>query len=422
MNLTEWKESGLQLIKAFRVRGEEDAFRRLLSDLYPDTAHFIYELLQNAEDTKATSVDFILSDGDLEFVHNGERLFTEEDIKSITSFGNSTKRDDPTSIGKFGVGFKAVFAYTNTPEIHSGEFHFRIYELVVPETEGVEQNGLGGGRTKFIFPFNHPKKSAEAAVAEINKVLQELGDNTLLFLSHICKIDYILPDGTGGSLERIDHEGGHIEIRTDHPSGNKTVSHWLRFQSDIEVTDDDGKPKNCRIAIAYGLVEEESKKKEGSIWKIAPLERGQVSIFFPAEKETSNLRFHLHAPFASTVARDSVRDSKANHRLRDKLAELVAQSLASIRDQGKLTVGFLAVLPNLADNVPAFYEPIRKTIVNAFKTEALTPTRSGSHAPSDALYRGPARIAEVLNDDDLSLLTTYATPLWAAKWVDIFNI
>ena len=137
MNLNEWKESGLQLIKALRVRGEEDAFRRLLSDLYPDTAHFIYELLQNAEDTKATTVHFTLNENCLEFIHNGERLFSETDVKSITSFGNSTKRDDPTSIGKFGVGFKAVFAYTDTPEIHSGDFHFRIYDFVVPEIEGV---------------------------------------------------------------------------------------------------------------------------------------------------------------------------------------------------------------------------------------------------------------------------------------------
>ena len=93
MNLKEWKESGLQLIQALRVRGEEDAFRRLLSDLYPDKAHFIYELFQNAEDTKADICRFTLSESGLEFVHNGTQLFSEENVKSITSFGNSTKRN-----------------------------------------------------------------------------------------------------------------------------------------------------------------------------------------------------------------------------------------------------------------------------------------------------------------------------------------
>lgn len=414
MNLAEWKESGLQLIKALRVRGEEEAFRRLLSDLYPDTAHFIYELFQNAEDAKAELCRFVLSKDALEFEHNGERLFSEEDVKSITSFGNSTKRNDPTSIGKFGVGFKAVFAYTNTPEIHSGKFHFRIHDLVVPETNDVQQPRMGERETRFIFPFNHPKKLPRQAVDEVEDGLRALGDNTLLFLSHIRKIEYMLPEGAFGSLERIDHEGGRIEIRASHPGGNDTVSHWLRFQTDVDVEDEDGKPKTCRIAIAFSLVEEEDKKKRRT-WKIVPLDHGQVSIYFPADKENSSLRFHIHAPFASTVARDSVRDCKANHELRDHLADLIVESLAAIRDQGLLTVGFLAVLPNPHDNLPPLYEPIRKVIVSALQNEPLTPTRSGTHAPSSSLFRGPAKIAEVLNDDDLSLLTGNEPPLWVAN-------
>lgn len=34
----------------------------IFDDFYPDEAHFIYELLQNAEDTGATEVMFELSD------------------------------------------------------------------------------------------------------------------------------------------------------------------------------------------------------------------------------------------------------------------------------------------------------------------------------------------------------------------------
>ena len=63
--------------------------------------------------------------------------------------------------------------------------------------------------------------------------------------------------------------------------------------------------------------------------------KGQVCIYFPAAKETSNLLFHLHAPFASTVARDSVRDDPANvKKLLNHLADLVAESMSAIRDRG----------------------------------------------------------------------------------------
>ena len=401
-------------IKVTRKINFEKGIKRLLTNLYPDNAHFIYELLQNAEDTHAHTVRFILSDETIEFEHDGNRLFNLKDVESITSIGESTKSDDLTSIGKFGVGFKAVFAYTNTPEIHSGEFHFRIHDLVVPETINTIEPAMRNQGTRFIFPFNHPTKRPEKAVEEIERGLRALGNNTLLFLTDIRIIEYLLPDGSIGSLERIDHEGGHIEIRATHPKGEDTVSHWLRFQDEVEVVDEDSKKKSCCIAIAYSL-KEGDKKKTHSDWKILPLDHGQVSIYFPAEKETSNLRFHIHAPFASTVARDSVRDCKENDQLRDHIAGLVVKSLADIRDRGMLTMAFLNVLPNQTDNLPAFYEPIREAIVNTFKFDSFTPTRIGGHAPAANLYRGPAKIAEALNDEDLSLLTNSRPPLWAAN-------
>jgi len=425
LKLEELRQSGLELIDVLRRRGEDASFKELLTNLYPHKAHFIFELLQNAEDARdknviksagASVVRFVLNESSLEFEHNGDGLFSYSDVKAITSFsGKSTKINDPTSIGKFGIGFKSVFAYTNTPEIHSGEFHFRIHDLVVPEPNGVTRPRMGERETRFIFPFDNPKKPSKKALTEIEEGLRALGDNTLLFLSHIRKIEYLLPDGSLGALERIDHKGGRIEIRASHPGGSDTVSHWLRFQKEVEVVDEDAKPKTCRIAVAYSIVEEKDKKKRKSTWKIIPLDRGQVSIYFPADKETSNLRFHLHAPFASTVARDSVRECKANQHLCSHVADLIVESLFSIRDQDLLTVGFLAVMPNIIDNLPPFYEPIRTAIVHAFKNESLTPTKCGTHAKASGLYRGPAKIVDVLNDDDLSLLTSCDPPLWAAN-------
>lgn len=414
------QEEGCKWVEANRSK-RFSGVTKLLTDLYPDNAHFIYELLQNAEDARdksrhnscgASVVRFTLNKDSLEFEHDGEGLFHLTDVESITGIGDSNKAQDPTSIGKFGVGFKAVFAYTNTPEIHSGDYHFRIRDLVVPEP--VTPCQIDERVTKFIFPFNHSKKSASQAEAEIANGLQKLGDNTLLFLKHIRKVEYLLPNGSLGSLERIDQSGGYIEIRACHPSGDESISHWLRFEKDVDVTDEDGKLKTCRIAIAYSLTEEDRKKKQ-SKWKIDPLDHGQVSIYFPAEKETSNLRFHIHAPFASTVARDSVRDCKANQDLRDHLAELVVESLTTIRDAGMLDVSFLTVLPNPADNLPEFYEPIREAIVEAFREQDLTPTRSGEHRSAGALYRGPATIADVIRDDGLSNLTSFSVPLWAAN-------
>ncbi|HCM14542.1 MAG TPA: hypothetical protein DHW79_01095, partial [Candidatus Cloacimonas sp.] len=114
-----------------REYGEGTRHLAFLGRLYPDRTHFIYELLQNAEDVKATSVKFSLHSDRLEFEHNG-RLFNEADVRGICGVGEGTKTEDLTLIGKFGIGFKSVYAITNNPEVHSGNDHFRIEHYVRP--------------------------------------------------------------------------------------------------------------------------------------------------------------------------------------------------------------------------------------------------------------------------------------------------
>ena len=416
MTIDQLAEKRKRWVEANRENNFEDDIKNLLTDLYPDNAHFTYELLQNAEDAGASEVQFVLKVDRLEFEHNGDRLFTIEDIESITGIGRSTKRDDPTNIGKFGIGFKSVFAYTATPEIESGRFHFRIRDMVVPDTEGLALGALGERRTHFVFPFDNRNKAPEKARAEIEKKLRGLNENTLLFLSNIRKIKYRLPDSTSGSLERRQSadDGNQIEISVMHPGNIVLVSaHYLRFEKDVEVRDEDtGELKDCRIAVAFGM-----DKPESGEWKITPRNPGEVCIYFPAVKETSNLRFHLHAPFASTVARDSVRECPANDELRNHLAELIAESMHAIRDQGLLNVEFLATLPNSGDNLSSFYLPIKDRLIKEFKSKKLVPMKQGGHAAASECYRGRRNLSDLIDDKDLATLLGKdpSLPLWIAN-------
>ncbi len=428
MTLEELMQKRLKWVKANHENGFDDGIRRLLTELYPDNAHFIYELLQNAEDAQATEVRFILKTDGVEFEHNGDRLFSIEDVNSITSIGISAKRDDTTNIGKFGIGFKAVFAYTSTPEITSGQFHFRISGLVVPDIEGLTSCALGEQETRFSFPFDNPAKPPEEAQSEIERNLRQLDESALLFLSSIRKIEYLLPDSTLGFLERKETDGNRIEILVQHPEESEPASAvFLRFEKTVEVNDENGGFQPCRIAAAFGLEknqEQEGKqsgKKRGRTppaqWKIKPLEPGKVCIYFPAEKETSNLRFHLHAPFASTVARDSVRDCPANDELRNHLANLIVESMTTIRNQGLLTVGFLATLPNNRDNLSSFYKPIMKRLIEAFDNENLTPMKQGGHIAASGTFRGQARLSDLISDSDLATILgkDHCLPMWIAN-------
>ena len=406
-----------------RNKGFEAGIRRLLTELYPDNAHFIYELLQNAEDAKASHARFKLNKDSLVFEHDGPRLFSARDVESITSIGDSTKADSPTEIGKFGVGFKAVFAYTETPEVYSGEYQFRIRDLVVPELLSSSVIGAEGFKTRFVFPFNHPNKSGQQAVLEIAAALKALDDATLLFLSNIARISYFLPDDSEGYLERIvasdrqqgGSKGEHIEVSMLSPEGEVCQSNWLRYRTDVQVNDG-LEHKDCTVAVAFGLEGIEGRNKQ-LVWRLVPLTPGRVCIYFPAEKETSNLRFHMHAPFASTVARDSVRDSPGNDQLLAALANLAAESMEDIRDRGMLTVAALEALPIKDDNLSPFYTPVRERILEAFKSRHLVPTKSGTHRMAENLIRGPSDIVNLISDEDLATLTEgkYEIPLWCAN-------
>ncbi|MBQ8010311.1 MAG: hypothetical protein IJ265_02005, partial [Oscillospiraceae bacterium] len=404
MTLEELIKNRQDLIEAHRKNNFTDGIHALLTDLYPDTAHFIYELLQNAEDMNATAVRFILDDNGINFEHNGtKRDFNIADIDAITNIGhNGQKKEDQTSIGKFGVGFKAVFAYTSTPTIHSGEYHFRIRDYFVPEFSGVEKistvDSDGTAWTKFSFPFNNPKKPPAAAFRECQDGLKTLDASAVLFLQNIKKIEYMLPSGDIGYVELTDEGNYHVTVtykKPDEPT--EYESHWLRFDRMVPMTDDQGKLKNLPIAIAFFL-EYDAKQRE----RITPVKGGgRTFIYFPAEKEHSGLRFHINAPFASTVARDSVRDCQDNVKLICEIAKLIRDSLPKIKEQGLMNHSFFEVLPHNKDNLSSFYQYILDYIIAAFQQNDYLPTRNGRCTSAKNGLAGPSAIYNVLKDDDM---------------------
>jgi hypothetical protein len=197
---------------------------------------------------------------------------------------------------------------------------------------------------------------------------------------------------------------------------------------DEEADTKDEKVICCRIAVAFGLQPIEAKAStQDKIntdagdstpqWELVPMKPGRVCIYFPADKETSNLRVHLHAPFASTVARDSVRDCAGNNTLRDHLAELLAESMHEIREQGLLNVRALALLPNDKDNLPEFYQPLMDRLVEEFNDRELVPMKYGGHAPAFGIFRGAKALSDLIDDDDMVKLLgdDYFPPIWAAN-------
>ncbi len=393
-----------QTLAAVLADREYSGIRQLVEQLYPDRAHFIYELLQNAEDAYATEANFQLRADCLTFEHNG-RPFSEDDVWRITNIGKSDKGAKSDQIGRFGVGFKAVFAYCETPSIWSSSVAFKITDLVLP-TPLDERTSELGLRTQFRFPFNNPKKPASAAYAEIEQGLNELAETTLLFLSNLGVIRWQIGGGPVSEVRRIHHSDHHVEI-VKVRGRTRSGAHFLKFDRPVRNLEAQ------RVAVAFaldflpGISRFHQADPLAKQLKIVPAEPGRVAVFFPAEKETSGLRFHVHAPFVAEVSRASIKESAANEPLFQQLAELAACSLHPIRDLGLLNVEFLGVLPNAQDEqIPARYQCIRTAIVDEMNSEALTPTHGRLHAPAQQLLQAKASLKELLAETDLALLAS----------------
>ena len=375
--------------------------RKIVEDLYPDSAHFIYELLQNAEDTGASEAAFVLSADRLVFEHNG-RTFDEADIRAITDIGEGTKAEDDEQIGRFGIGFKAVFAYTDTPRIWSPSYAFEISEMVLPSA--LHSNPGLGERTRFEFPFNSRKKSQAQAFSEVRDGLEEISDNTLLFLSHIEEIQWRIDGGREGRLLRIPHSDNHIEILREIDGRPTESSHFLRFTEPVDGLERQHTAIAFELQPLSGDGQSRTRPSFAKQFRIVPAERGCVAVYFTAAKETSNLRFHLHAPFVPELSRSSIKETPANEPLFRHLAGLAAGCLSAIREIGLLDRDFLAVLPNSQDEISAQYTTIRDAIVDAMNERPLTPTHAGSHAPASRLLQAEAGLKDLLDRDDIRFL------------------
>lgn len=397
----ELKKDCKNFVDASKKRGAYDGIKKLLTELYPDKAHFLYELLQNAEDMWATEVMFTLNSNTLIFDHNGQkRDFTLDDISAITNVGQSPKRDDPTSIGQFGVGFKAVYAYTNTPEIHSGKYDFKIIDMLMPEDDGVKKYARLGF-TQFIFPLGTETKNTVVALREIENGLQGLDENSILFLSHIKTIRYRLSNNSFGSIATTD-EANHVKkVVVYRPNITMpNISYFLKFDKEVYVNIKEHQEKRL-VSVAYRMLKSDNK------FTYDPSLQGKVCIYFPAEKESNNLRFHINAPFASTVARDSVRDCPENKNLVNSIAELICESIDWIKDNNLWDRSIYAILPHSRDvnaNSNSIVGRIQAKVQSKFLTSKLIQVNQQLFVnPKECVQLGRA-ISKIFTNDDFKQL------------------
>ncbi|MGE4054614.1 MAG: DEAD/DEAH box helicase [Vicinamibacterales bacterium] len=397
--------------------------QRSVVDKYSDQAHFVYELLQNADDVKATSASFVLKHNGLVFSHNGTTRFslsnpaTEEldshagtlgHVNAITSIANSNKTS--ASIGKFGVGFKAVFQYTRTPHIYDPGFRFKIERFIVPRVLLEDFAGRRDEETVFWFPFDDNKKRPADCRAEIADKLRSLTLPTL-FLSTLESVSWALDDDDAGgytkrvlrTLSRDDLTATLISLASRIGQDSRGQDIWL-----FSRATDDGLP----YCVGYAL--ENARLQATS---------HPAFCFFPT-KEATGLNFIVHAPFLLTDSREGIKAGEThNQDMVERLARLAADCLPVLRDERLIDDGILDILPYdetqfhaASDRRQISFRPFYTAIQLRLRHDRLLPAADGACSDRARSYWASDReLVELFSDAQLADLTGTQGAQWVFR-------
>jgi len=363
-------------------------------DIWESSTRYIYELLQNAEDAKASEFKIYISKERIKIVHNG-KPFTKDDVRNICYA--VSKKDPNETIGYLGVGFRSVFIVTDKPEIYSGEYRFRFdreecirkfgdsslfyfYPFWIEQpTEHIDLN-----KTTFILPFK-----SEDYFDKSMKQLKKLGVHSLLFLRNIKNISiYNEVDNTrqefnitlSGDLKPLPNYKKILEEIKDNDikeikmgkflliEGDK-VSRFLVFRGTFKVPDDvrnDEETKRAKrekiktreISVAFKLDKDNNLKPT----------KGYICSFFPIQERKIN--FLVHADFIVQAGRVALLENKWNRWMIEKarkLAEAGYHYFQENPEENKWIEQFLIIFEERKDISEKYDDIFEKPLFNATK-------------------------------------------------------
>ena len=190
---------------------------------------------------------------------NEFRYDVEGVLKSAGSFKPHCRTDGAKPIGRFGLGFKSVYLVTDTPRIHSGDWHFKITagcipsEITVPcdwerEQTRIDLPLIAGareerdgerGRYVNLLPFLRNVEDVRVEHLDATSVYFRTTSRTVLPTTDGYHVDHVEISGatqlSGDTIQllRVRHEthDGQLGVLL---GGDKAPVAWIdAFDSDV---------------------------------------------------------------------------------------------------------------------------------------------------------------------------------------------
>jgi len=443
-----------------------NALKLLSEDLYQSKVHFIAEFIQNADDneylpsTGAPTLVFRLAPTELLIVNN-EIGFQENNVRSVCGIGNTTKTTAAAAvaqpgqvrrgqIGQKGIGFKACYAVSASPQIFSRGYQF---QLGVDENAAACAKNIGmlqpvwmeevpavvlaarkryNAETCIRLPLK--KEYMKQALTDVSRAVgsdrwRELKSrlttifepNLLLFLRQVRCL--VLEQATSNArtaaittLRRLPDEDNIVLIEEkqeepmDASSGTTLTHRYLVVRKTFAVPEDKGTEfkwedvRETEISIAFPLL-------SPGIHQHPPAVQN-VFAFLPAR--SYGFRFILHADFVLPSSRDAISEGAARN---DWLLSCIPTMIPDIvrtwrmhlemETQGIDLKSFYHFLPISAiqlvphsDGEYGFFRPAAAAIMKAVrKSECVKNDHDQWVQPGSVCYTSHASIRTLISSD-----------------------
>ena len=226
-------------------------------------------------------------------------------------------------IGSKGMGFKSILEITDAPEIHSGDFHFRL-----------ESAGDGFRAPAMCRPIAIADFSDAAAVIRLpfrdeeskklaRRNLTAIGAETLLFCQRLSRVEIQIHDESVRALEieRGDVSGLESGDSVFTLRENGASQKWRRWSS-VWTPQSGGSEKRLSVALCLPI---------GGNGERAMDEEKPAHVFFPTNRNIPGLKALIHASYELQINRkDFLENQRHGEEIRDEIGKLAAVILGKI--------------------------------------------------------------------------------------------
>ena len=320
-----------------------DGARAGAQTLSGDRLQGLAEIIQNADDTGASYVQFQVSGGHLLALHDGHDV-TLSDVLALATPWLSNKTDNDVATGRFGIGLMTLRALSDVLEVHSGPYHIRLGDPSIAPIGAADLpvDLAESGATALCLPV----RSGRLDTDDIAAWLGCWDDSALLFLRNVRYVTVVAP-GSGPvrtlHLEWQDDKsascrvaGDELTVRRRHataPDGRRWLVHATEAVRPLDVG---------RVRKAAGTT-----VPLGLALPLQPGDHGVVCAGLPIVDTVAPLR--VNAQFDPLTSRTGLAPTPWNSALLPLLADLWVEVVEDLLAERPDAAWGVIPLPNDKD-------------------------------------------------------------------------